>query len=111
MSVPENIGIISATFLVAGLVKGVTGMGLPTVSLALLTATLGLKDAMALMLIPSFVTNLWQAFVGDAFAAIVRRLWTLLAAVCAGVVLGAHLLARADATLLSGALGILLCIY
>ena len=111
MWTPENIGVISASFLVAGLVKGVIGLGLPTVSLALLTATLGLKQAMALMLIPSFVTNLWQAFGGGAFAAIVRRLWALLVAVCMGVVLGAHLLARTDTTLLSGALGFLLCIY
>jgi uncharacterized membrane protein YfcA len=111
MWTPENIGVISAGFIVAGLVKGVIGLGLPTVSLALLTATLGLKEAMALMIIPSLVTNLWQGFVGGALAAIVRRLWALLVAVCIGVALGAHLLVRVDTTLLSGALGILLCIY
>ena len=108
---PGNIALVSVTFLVAGIVKGVIGLGLPTVSLALLTATLGLKEAMALMLIPSLVTNLWQAFVGGAFAAIVRRFWTLLLAVCIGVVLGAQLLSRSDNTFLSGVLGILLSIY
>ena len=111
MLTPGNIALVSVTFLVAGIVKGVIGLGLPTVSLALLTATLGLKEAMALMLIPSLVTNLWQAFVGGAFAAIVRRLWTLLLAVCIGVVLGAQLLSRSDNTFLSGVLGILLSIY
>jgi uncharacterized membrane protein YfcA len=111
MLTPGNIALVSVTFLVAGIVKGVIGLGLPTVSLALLTATLGLKEAMALMLIPSLVTNLWQAFVGGAFAAIVRRFWTLLLAVCIGVVLGAQLLSRSDNTFLSGVLGILLSIY
>lgn len=31
---------VAATFLLAGVVEGVIGLGLPTVSLALLTATL-----------------------------------------------------------------------
>ena len=40
--------IIAATFLLAGTVKGVIGLGLPTISLALLTVTLDLQKAMAL---------------------------------------------------------------
>ena len=40
---------------------------------------MGVKDAIALMLIPAFITNLWQAVVGGAFVVIVRRQWTLLA--------------------------------
>ena len=38
------------TFLLAGTVKGVIGLGLPTVSLALLTVALDLPSAMALLL-------------------------------------------------------------
>ncbi len=56
----ETLAIVAAAFVLAGFVKGVIGMGLPTVSLALLAIALGLKEAMALMLIPSFVTNVWQ---------------------------------------------------
>jgi uncharacterized membrane protein YfcA len=56
--------IVAATFLLAGTVKGVIGLGLPTVSLALLTVAINLPTAMALLLMPSFVTNLWQALVG-----------------------------------------------
>ena len=52
---------VAATFLLAGTVKGVIGLGLPTVSLAILTVLLDLPSAMALLLVPSFVTNLWQA--------------------------------------------------
>lgn len=33
---------VAATFLIAGTVKGVIGLGLPTVSLALLAVTVGL---------------------------------------------------------------------
>ena len=107
---PEVIAFVAATFLLAGAVKGVVGLGMPTVSLALLTATLGLKEAMALMLIPSFVTNVWQGLAGGAFKAIVRRLWTMLAAAAVATWLGVSILAGADAVLLSGMLGLLLCV-
>lgn len=107
----ETLAIITAAFLLAGAVKGVVGLGLPTVSLALLTASLGLKDAMALMLVPSFVTNLWQGAVGGAAGPILRRIWTLLLAACLGTWFGAGVLARADALLLSGLFGLILCAY
>ena len=36
MWTPESLAIIAVTFLLAGSVKGVIGLGLPTVSLAIL---------------------------------------------------------------------------
>ena len=111
MWTPESLLIIGLTFLIAGLVKGVIGLGLPTVSLALLTATLGLKPAMALLLLPSFVTNVWQGMAGKEFLSIARRLWTLLVAVCVGTWLGVHVLANSDTALLSALLGVLLGVY
>ncbi len=111
MWTPESLIIIGVTFLIAGLVKGVIGLGLPTVSLALLTATLGLKPAMALLLLPSFVTNVWQGMVGKEFLSITRRLWTLLVAVCVGTWLGVYVLANSDTALLSALLGVLLGVY
>ncbi len=107
----ENLVIIAATFLLAGSVKGVVGLGLPTISLALLTAAFGLKEAMALVLIPSFVTNAWQGLVGGAFTSILRRFWLLLVIACVGIWLGTGLLARSDVQLLSGLLGGVLCLY
>ena len=107
----ENLVIIAVTFLLAGGVKGVVGLGLPTISLALLTAAFGLKEAMALMLIPSFVTNAWQGLVGGALVSILRRLWLLLMFACVGIWLGTGILARSDVHLLSGLLGAVLCLY
>lgn len=71
---------VAATFLVAGAVKGVIGLGLPTVSLALLTVTIGLPQAMAVLLVPSFVTNLWQAASGGNGRVLLARLWPFLVA-------------------------------
>jgi uncharacterized membrane protein YfcA len=107
----ETIAIIALTFLLAGLVKGVIGLGVPTVSLAVLTATLGLEPAMALLLMPSFVTNLWQGLAGSALPAILKRLWPLLAAVCIGTWFGVSILAAADKRSLSALLGAVLAVY
>lgn len=78
MAEPFTIAVIALTFLIAGTVKGVIGLGLPTVSLALLVVALDLPTAMALLLVPSFVTNLWQATVGGNGFAILRRIWFFL---------------------------------
>lgn len=107
----EVLAVVAGTFLLAGCVKGVIGLGVPTVSLALLTATLGLTPAMALLLLPSLITNLWQAVIGGALGPILRRLWPLLLAVCLGTWVGVRVLAQADTGLLSALLGGLLCVY
>ena len=106
-----TILIVAGTFLVAGAVKGVIGLGLPLVSLALLTVAIGLPEAMSLLLVPSFVTNLWQAVVGGHGRAILLRIWPFLVMATATVWLGAHALTRVDVALLSALLGALLVIY
>ncbi len=111
MGSPESLAIIGITFFVAGFVKGVIGLGLPTVSLALLTATVGLIPAMGLLIVPSFVTNVWQAIQGRAFVSILKRLWPFLAATVIGTLLGAKGLTSFDASLLAALLGGLLIIY
>lgn len=111
MSDPAILALIAATFLVAGTVKGVIGLGLPTVSLALLTVTIGLHPAMAMLLVPSLVTNLWQAAVGGQFVQILRRLWPFLLAATVTVWIGATALSRIDANWLSALLGTLVVIY
>ena len=108
---PVTIAAITATFLIAGAVKGVIGLGLPTVSLGLLTAALDLPAAMALLIVPSLTTNLWQAAVGSNVRAILRRIWPFLLMATATVWIGATALTRLDLSLLSGLLGALLVAY
>ena len=102
---------IAGTFLLAGTVKGVIGLGLPTVSLALLTVAIDLPNAMALLLVPSFITNLWQAAVGGNGRAILVRLWPFLLMATGTVWLGGAALTRVDLSLLSALLGLLLVVY
>jgi len=107
----RSILAIAGTFALAGTVKGVIGLGLPTVSLALLTTMLGLPHAMVLLLVPSFITNLWQAMTGGNGKVILRRLWPFLFMATGTVWLGATALTRVDLAILSALLGALLVVY
>lgn len=103
--------VVGATFLLAGTVKGVIGLGLPTISLGILTAALGLEPAMALMLGPSFVTNLWQAMAGGHAATVLARTWPFLLTATLAVGIGAAGLPHLGSGLLSALLGLLLVCY
>ena len=103
--------LILVTFLIAGTVKGIIGLGLPTVSLALLTVAINLPTAMALLLVPSFVTNLWQALAGGNARLILQRLWPFLLLATVTIWIGASALTRVDLSLLSALLGALLIAY
>ncbi len=102
---------VTATFLLAGVVKGVVGLGLPSVSLALLTVAFDLTSAMALLLVPSFVTNLWQALAGGNGGVILRRIWPFLLMATVTVWIGAVALTRVDLAVLTALLGALLITY
>ena len=106
-----TIIVLAGTFLLAGAVKGVIGLGLPTLSLGLLTVAFDLTTAMVLLIVPSFTTNLWQAAVGGNGRGILRRIWPFLLMATATVWLGATALTRVDLSLLSGLLGGLLVTY
>ena len=102
--------LVSAVFLLAGFIKGVAGFGLPTVTLGILALSRPLPEAMALMLVPALATNIWQALAGPALWTALRRLRGFLAAAGIGALAGAGILARSDAVVLSGVLGLLLVV-
>ena len=105
------IFLIAITFFIAGSVKGVIGLGLPTVSLALLTVIVGLKPAMALLIVPSLVTNIWQAVRGSNVFRLLFRIWPFLLFSVLTVWFGTKLLQRVDVELLSMLLGVVVVFY
>ena len=70
--------LVTATFLLAGFVKGALGLGLPTVSMGLLAVSMPPAQAIAIVIVPAIVTNIWQTFGGPYLRDIFRRLWPLL---------------------------------
>jgi uncharacterized membrane protein YfcA len=102
-------------FLLAGFVKGVIGMGLPTITVGLLSLVLTPAEAVALMLVPSFVTNVWQGLAGPHLRMILRRLWPTLIGLCAGTwiapLIGVGFLTPEAATRGRITLGVTLVVY
>lgn len=108
---PVTIVAIAGAFLIGGVVKGVIGLGLPSVSLALLAVIIDLPSAMALIVIPTFFTNVWQALVGGNGKVLVARLWPFFLLAAITVWIGAGALTRVDLAWLSALLGLLLMVY
>jgi len=111
MDAAPVLAAIAGAFLLAGLVKGVIGLGLPTVSIGLLGLLMTPAQAAAILVVPSLVTNVWQAAVGRTLLELARRLWPLLAGTCIGTVIGVALLPRDDNGRATVWLGLALAIY
>jgi uncharacterized membrane protein YfcA len=103
--------LIVAAFLLAGFVKGVIGLGLPTVSMGLLAVTMPPAHALAIVIVPAVVTNIWQTFVGPYLRNIIRRLWPLMVGTVLGIWLNAGMLTGPYARYGTIVLGALLVTY
>jgi uncharacterized membrane protein YfcA len=103
--------LIAATFLLAGFIKGVVGLGLPTVSMGLLAVSMPPARALAIVIVPAIITNIWQTFVGPYLGDIIRRLWPLMAGTAIGIWLNGGMLTGPYARYGPIVLGVLLVIY
>jgi uncharacterized membrane protein YfcA len=68
-------------------------------------------QAAAILVVPSLVTNIWQAAVGGELLALARRLWPVLAGICIGTFIGAALLPHDDSGQATIWLGLALVLY
>jgi uncharacterized membrane protein YfcA len=103
--------MIALTFFLAGMVKGVTGMGLPTVAMGILGTIMPPAGAAALLLVPSFVTNVLQLLSGPSFAVLALRLWAMMLTILLGTIAGAWLMANDTAGWTTMGLGAALMLY
>ena len=102
---------IALVFVLAGVVKGATGLGLPTVSMGLLAIVMTPLQAAALVVLPTFVTNIWQLVAGPSLWPIVVRLWPMMVTLCLGVWAGAGLMTGSHSRYGAVFLGVTLLIY
>jgi uncharacterized membrane protein YfcA len=103
--------LIAVTLLLAGFIKGVIGMGLPTVAMGLLVTAMPPSHALAIVIVPAVITNIWQTFAGPYLRDIIRRLWPLMVGTLAGIWLNAGMLTGPYARYGTVVLGVLLAIY
>lgn len=106
----ETLLFVSAVFFLAGFVKGVIGLGLPTIAMGLLAIVMPPVEAAGLLILPSLLTNAWQMVAGPSLRPLVRRLWPTMLAVCLGTWAGLGLMtgvgARYGTALLGGGLAL-----
>ncbi len=112
----QNIGpaltlLVVITFLLAGAVKGVIGLGLPTIAMGLLGLAMPPAQAAALLIVPSTLTNLWQLAAGGHLPALLRRLGPMLTMIFFGTLLGSAWLGINSGQWAVHALGAALVIY
>ena len=80
------IAFVIAVFALAGLIKGTIGLGLPAVSMGLLTIFMSPFQAATLLIVPSLLTNFWQLFAEGHVLQLIRRFWLLLTGIIIGSV-------------------------
>jgi uncharacterized membrane protein YfcA len=113
MSTSEPLSFLCAAliFALAGFIKGVIGLGLPTVSMALLTVVMVPSEAASLLIVPSFITNVWQLLAGPRCVPLARRLWPMMAGIVVGTLAGAGFMRADKGGQAAVALGVALIAY
>lgn len=112
----QNLGptlslLVILTFLLAGLVKGVIGLGLPTVAMGLLGLAMAPAQAAALLIIPATLTNLWQLAFGGHLTGLIKRLWPMLLLIFLGTAVGTLWIGMAGGHWVVRGLGAALLLY
>jgi uncharacterized membrane protein YfcA len=106
-----TIALVVVAYLLAGFVKGVIGMGLPTVALGILAAVITPAQAAAILIGPSLATNTWQMVAGPYFVGLLRRLGLMLLGMFVGAWFGAGILTGVNAAPAAIGLGVVLILY
>lgn len=107
---PEGLTVVTliaatAGLFVAGLCKGVLGVGLPLIGVPVLVTFMPARDVVAIIWLSLVVANAWQAFQGGGAGTIVARFWPMLLMMVIGGWLGTMLLVSLDEHLLLATVG------
>ena len=100
------VPIVLAVFLLAGVIKGTLGIGLPTVSVGIMSLFLPPHTAIAIVVLPIVVSNLWQVIRERAGFQTFRRYWLLMVTLVLSLWLTTFFVVRTSPEILLGAIGI-----
>lgn len=112
----QNLGMVALlaslfSLALGGFAKGVLGVGLPMVTVPILSLFLPIRDVVAIMYFPILATNIWQAFSGGYLLLALKRFWPLLLVLTILVWVGTFSLTRLDADLVALLLGLAVAIF
>jgi len=106
-----QIALIAVAFVVAGIAKGAIGMGMPPIAIGLMSFAVPLESAIAIMVVPTMVTNIWQAIYGGHFKPLMRRFGTMAVTAMIGILAVGLLLSDLGSPSTAGWVGVLLVLY
>ncbi len=106
-----QIVVIAAAFVVAGVAKGASGLGLPPIAIGLMSFAVPLDSAIAIMVLPTMVTNVWQAIYGGGFQVLMRRFGVMAVAAMIGILAAGLFLSDLGSPRTTGWVGVLLVLY
>lgn len=102
---PEIAALLALAITIGGIVKGITGIGLPIVTMAIALNFLPAHTVLAVLCIPIIVTNLWQTARMGAFMEPLRRFWLMILVFMAALAASAQLVTGFSPETLFGLLG------
>lgn len=110
---PWTIGFLIGVALFAGVVKGAVGFAMPLIMMSGLSAVLPVPVALAGLILPTLVMNIWQALRGGvgALIAAIRKYRVLLGLVLLFIVLAGQLVVALPETVLSAMIGVPVTFY
>ncbi len=108
---PENLALITFVFVLAGTVKGVTGIGLPTVSVAILSQFISPFEAISLVVFPILVTNLWQVIRAGVGVETLRKYRVLISLLIVTLFLTTYVTLAVSAELLLSIIGVAILLF
>jgi uncharacterized protein len=91
------IAAVACSLIVAGLLKGIIGVGMPVVALPLLSLFIDVKSAAMLLSMPLIFTNLPQALEGGKTGRCLVQLMPVILGMIPGLLLGVRILLAVDA--------------
>ena len=109
--VPDFILQICLIFILAGLVKGTVGFGLPTIGIGLGALISDIPTAMMLILAPTFLTNIIQIWSAGSLPDVINKSWAFLVGSILLVPLGLRAVVSMPAFPFERVLGLTILIY
>ncbi len=111
-SISTGLVVVALTAIALGaLIKGMTGLGLPLIAVPAIATFASVEEAVVLMIIPTFGSNLWLVGTHRRFASLLSAHVPFLLAGLAGGIIGTFLLTAIDDRWLKLTLAVWLAVY
>jgi uncharacterized membrane protein YfcA len=108
---PTQIALVTVILVIAGMTKGLLGVGLPLIAVPLLSQVVSVPLAIMTLAVSTVVSNAYQAIQGRDALLVARRFWTLLVPFVITLFLAARLLVVLNDRTLGLILGSLLLVF